>query len=148
MPSPVKAIPDGYHTATPYLIIQGAAQAIEFYKRAFGATELMRLAQPDGKIGHAEIKIGKGMVMLADESPEMGHKSPQTVGGTPITLMFYLPDVDANSPRRSPPERSSSIRSRTSSTATAAVRSPIRPDTSGRSRLIPKTCRPRRWIDA
>ena len=91
----VKFTPDGYHTATPYLIINGAAAAIEFYKKAFGATELFRMDAPGGKIGHAEIKIGEGMVMLADESPEMGHKSPQTVGGTPVSLMFYVQDVDA-----------------------------------------------------
>jgi PhnB protein len=76
MPGLVKAIPDGYHTATPYLIIKGAASAIEFYKKAFSATELMRLAQPDGKIGHAEIKIGDSPIMLADEYPEMGYRSP------------------------------------------------------------------------
>jgi len=67
-----KPIPQGYHTATPYLIIKDAAQAIEFYKKAFGATEVMRFAQPDGKIGHAEIKIGDSHIMLADEFPEMG----------------------------------------------------------------------------
>jgi PhnB protein len=68
---------------------------LDFYKKAFGATEVMRLPRLAAKIGHAEIRIGDGMVMLADESPEMGHKSPQTIGGTPITLMFYVQDVDA-----------------------------------------------------
>jgi len=68
----VKPIPDGYHTATPYLVVQGAANAIEFYKKAFGAEELLRLASPDGEIGHAEIKIGDSPIMLADEFPEMG----------------------------------------------------------------------------
>jgi PhnB protein len=91
----VQAIPTGYAGVTPYLIIRGAARALEFYKKAFGATELLRFPGPDGKIGHAEIKIGEGMVMLADESPAMGHKSPQTLGGTPVSLMFYVPDVDA-----------------------------------------------------
>ena len=91
----VQAIPTGYAGVTPYLIIRDAARALEFYKKAFGATELMRFPAPGGKIGHAEIKIGDGVVMLADESPEMGHKSPQTIGGTAITLMFYVPDVDA-----------------------------------------------------
>jgi PhnB protein len=91
----VQAIPTGYAGVTPYLIIREAARALEFYKKAFGATELMRFPAPGGKIGHAEIKIGDGVVMLADESPEMGHKSPQTLGGTAITLMFYVPDVDA-----------------------------------------------------
>jgi len=91
----VQAIPTGYAGVTPYLIIRDAARALEFYKKAFGATELMRFPAPGGKIGHAEIKIGEGVVMLADESPEMGHKSPQTLGGSAITLMFYVPDVDA-----------------------------------------------------
>jgi PhnB protein len=91
----VQAIPTGYAGVTPYLIIRDAARALAFYRKAFGATELMRFPAPGGKIGHAEIKIGDGVVMLADESPEMGHKSPQTLGGTAITLMFYVPDVDA-----------------------------------------------------
>ena len=91
----VQAIPAGYAGVTPYLIIRDAARAIEFYQKAFGAIELMRFPGPDGTIGHAEIKIGDGVVMLADESPEMGHKSPQTLGGTAITLLFYVPDVDA-----------------------------------------------------
>ena len=91
----VQAIPTGYAGVTAYLIIRDAARALEFYKKAFGATELMRFPAPGGKIGHAEIKIGEGVVMLADESPEMGHKSPQTLGGTAITLMFYVSDVDA-----------------------------------------------------
>jgi PhnB protein len=91
----VQAIPTGYAGVTSYLIIRDAARALEFYKKAFGATELMRFPGPDGRIGHAEIKIGEGVVMLADESPAMGHKSPQTLGGTPVSLMFYVPDVDA-----------------------------------------------------
>ena len=90
----VKPIPDGYHTATPYLIIRGAGDAIEFYKKAFGATELFRFPTPDGKIGHAEIKIGDSPIMLADESPEMGYKSPQSLGGSPISIMIYVADVD------------------------------------------------------
>lgn len=92
----VQAIPAGYAGVTSYLIIRDASRALEFYKKAFGATELMRFPRPDGKIGHAEIKIGEGVVMLADESPAMGHKSPQTLGGTPVSLMFYVPDVDAH----------------------------------------------------
>jgi len=90
-----KQIPEGYHTATPYLIIKDAAQAIEFYKKAFGATEVMRFAQPDGKIGHAEIKIGDSHIMLADEFPEMGARSPQTLGGSPVSILLYVEDVDA-----------------------------------------------------
>lgn len=91
----VQAVPGGYEGVTPYLIVKDAARMLDFYKKAFGANEVLRFPAPGGKIGHAEIKIGKGMVMLADESPEMGHKSPQSIGGTPITLMFYVPDVDA-----------------------------------------------------
>jgi PhnB protein len=91
----VKPIPDGYHTATPYLIVEGAAGAIEFYKRAFGATELMRLADPSGKIGHAEIKIGDSPVMLADEFPEMGFRGPRSLGGSAVNLVLYVEDVDA-----------------------------------------------------
>ncbi len=89
----VKPIPDGYHTATPCLIIRGAADAIEFYQRAFGATELFRFPMPDGKIGHAEIKIGDSPIMLADEYPS-GYNSPQTLGGSPVSLMIYVEDVD------------------------------------------------------
>jgi PhnB protein len=91
----VQAIPTGYAGVTPYLIIRDASRALDFYKKAFGATELMRFPAPGGKIGHAEMKIGEGVVMLADESPEMGHNSPQTVGGTPVSLMFYVADVDS-----------------------------------------------------
>ena len=95
MTSRVKPIPEGYHTATPYLIIKDAARAIEFYKKAFGATELMRMAQPDGRIGHAEIRIGDSPIMLADEFPEMGHRSPQSLGGSPVSILLYVEDVDA-----------------------------------------------------
>lgn len=92
---PVKAIPDGYHSVTPYLIVKGAAQALDFYKKAFSATEIMRMEGPGGKIGHAEIKIGDSPVMLADEFPEMGARSPQSLGGTPLSLLVYVEDVDA-----------------------------------------------------
>lgn len=90
----VKMIPDGYHSVTPYLIISGAADAIDYYKKAFGAIELFRMPAPDGKIGHAEIKIGDSPIMLADEFPEMGYKSPGTLGGSPVSLMIYVADVD------------------------------------------------------
>ena len=90
----VKPIPDGYHSVTPYLIITGAADAIEFYKKAFGATELFRMPAPGGKVGHAEIRIGNSPIMLADESTEMGYLSPATLGGTPVSLMIYVEDVD------------------------------------------------------
>jgi PhnB protein len=91
----INPIPDGYQTTTPYLIVHEATQAIEFYKKAFGATELMRLADSTGKIAHAEIKIGNSPIMLADEFPEMGFRSPQSLGGSPVTLMLYVDNVDA-----------------------------------------------------
>jgi len=89
---PPSPIPAGYEAVTPYLVVRGAAQAIEFYKKALGATELFRLPGDNGTIGHAELKVGAGIVMLADEME--GHPSPQTVGGCPISLMVYVPDVD------------------------------------------------------
>jgi len=90
----VKPIPEGYHSVTPYLIIRGAAEAIEFYKKAFGAVELFRFPSPDGKVGHAEIRIGDSPIMLADEYPPMGYKGPQSIGGSPVSLMIYVEDVD------------------------------------------------------
>jgi PhnB protein len=91
---PVKPIPEGYHSVTPYLIVHGGADAIEFYKKAFGAVELFRMPSPDGRIGHAEIKVGDSPIMLADEFAEMGYKSPQSLGGSPVSLMIYVDDVD------------------------------------------------------
>jgi PhnB protein len=91
----VQPTPEGYHTATPYLIVKDAVRAIEFYKRAFNATELMRLADPSGKVMHAEIKIGDSTIMLADEFPEMGIRGPQSLGGSPVILLLYVRDVDA-----------------------------------------------------
>ena len=91
----VKPIPEGYHTATPYLIVNDAAAAIDFYKRAFGAIELFRMNQPDGRVGHAEIRIGDSHLMLADEHPEIGARSPQHYGGTPVSILLYVEDVDA-----------------------------------------------------
>ena len=90
----VKPIPDGYHSVTPYLIVRDGARAIDFYKQAFGAVELFRMDAPGNKIGHAEIKIGDSPVMLADEHPEMGAKSPESFGGSPVHLMIYVEDVD------------------------------------------------------
>lgn len=90
----VKSIPEGYHSVTPYLIVRGGSNAIEFYKKAFGATELFRFPAPDGKVGHAEIKIGDSPIMLADEYPQMGYNSPQSIGGSPVSLMIYVDDVD------------------------------------------------------
>jgi len=94
-----KPIPDGYHSVTPYLIIQGATQAIEFYKKAFGAKELFRMATPDGGIGHAEMMIGNSPIMLADECPPMGYRGPQALGGTPVSLLIYVENVDARFPQ-------------------------------------------------
>ncbi len=89
-----KPIPDGYHSVTPYLILNGAAKAIDFYKKAFGAVELLRMPGPDSRIGHAEIRIGNSVIMLADERPEMGYRSPQSLGGTAVSLMVYVERVD------------------------------------------------------
>lgn len=90
----VKPIPDGYHTVTPYLIVHDAARALDFYRQAFNAQELMRMAAPGGKIGHAEIKIGDSLLMLADEHPEIGYRAPTALGGTPVSLCLYVDDVD------------------------------------------------------
>ena len=95
MSSKVKPIPEGYTAITPYLIIRGAAAAIDFYKKAFGATEIMRMPQPDGRIGHAELQIEGSFIMLADESPEMDHVSPKTLGNTPVSLLLYVENADA-----------------------------------------------------
>ena len=91
----VKPIPDGYPRVTPYLIVEGGEAAIEFYGKIFGARERMRMPAPEGKIGHAEIEIGDSVVMLADESPDVGALSPKTIGGSPVTLSIYVEDVDA-----------------------------------------------------
>jgi PhnB protein len=89
----VKPIPEGYHSVTPYLIVSGAAKAIDFYVKALGATEVMRMDH-GGKIGHAEIKLGDSHVMLADEFPEMGARSPESLGGTPVGICLYVTNVD------------------------------------------------------
>ena len=91
----VKPIPDGYHTVTPYLILSGAGEAIEFYKKALGATEMLRMEGPGGSIHHAEIKIGDSSIMLADEHPEIQALSPKTIGGSPVSIHLYVEDVDA-----------------------------------------------------
>ena len=91
----VNPIPTGYEAATPYLICKDAARALEFYRDAFRAVEAMRMPMPDGKIGHAEFRIGGALVMLADEFPDMGALGPQTIGGSPVTIHIYVEDVDA-----------------------------------------------------
>jgi PhnB protein len=93
-PAKVKPIPDGYHSATPYLIVDGAARAIEFYRQAFGAKELMRIPAPGDRIGHAELKVGDSVIMLADEHPEMDARGPKHYGGSPVSLLLYVTDVD------------------------------------------------------
>jgi PhnB protein len=95
MPRKVKPIPKGYHAVTPYLIAHDAAQAISFYKKALGAKLRMKMAGPDGKVGHAELEIGDSVVMLADENPQFEARSPRTVGGSPVSLVVYVNNVDA-----------------------------------------------------
>ena len=91
----IKAVPDGYHTLTPHLVVKGASQAVEFYKKAFGAEELGRMPGPDGKsLMHAELQIGDSRLFLVDEFPEMDCRGPQTIGGTPVTIHMYVEDVD------------------------------------------------------
>ena len=95
--SKVPHIPKGYNTVTPYLVIQGAAQAIEYYKKVFGASVVVRMDGPGGTVAHAELKIGDSIIMLADENPQMatpGHGSATKIGGSPVSLYVYLPDVD------------------------------------------------------
>jgi PhnB protein len=91
----VKPIPEGYPRVTPYLIVDGASAAIDFYTSVLGATERMRMSAPEDKVGHAELEIGNSVIMLADESPEMDARSPRTVGGTPVSLHVYVEDADA-----------------------------------------------------
>jgi PhnB protein len=95
MAGKVNPIPEGYRTVTPYLIVRGVAKAIDFYRKAFGAEEVMQMPGPGGKISHAEIKIGDSMVMMADENPEWGSNSPQALNGTPVGIFLYVPNVDA-----------------------------------------------------
>ena len=95
MANNVNPIPEAYRGATPYLSVTNASRAIEFYKRAFGAREVMQLRQPDGKVGHAELRIGDAPIMLADEFPEINFRSPESIGGTPVNILIYVNDVDA-----------------------------------------------------
>lgn len=90
----VKAIPDGYYSLTPYLVCKGAAKAIEFYTKVFGAVEAVRMPGPGGVLMHAEVKIGNSMLMLADENPQQGQLAPESLGGSPCSIMFYTDDVD------------------------------------------------------
>jgi uncharacterized glyoxalase superfamily protein PhnB len=94
MSEQVKAVPDGFHTITPAIVVRGAAKAIDFYKQAFGAEVIGRMDAPDGKVMHAEIRIGNSMLMLSDEYPEWGANGPETIGGTPVSLCLYVEDCD------------------------------------------------------
>jgi PhnB protein len=91
----VNPIPEGYPRVMPYLCVDGAAEAIEFYTKVLGGQERMRMPGPDGKLGHAEIEIGDAVIMLADEAPQMEFRSPKTIGGTPVTIHVYVEDADA-----------------------------------------------------
>lgn len=91
----VSKIPAGYHTATPYLLVRGGAEALDYYRRAFGAVELFRMAGPDGRLGHAEFRVGDSPIMVADEHPEHGFVGPQTLGGSGVSLLLYVDDVDS-----------------------------------------------------
>jgi PhnB protein len=95
MPANVKPIPDGYTSVTPYITIKGAPAAIEFYKKAFGAEEVLRLTAPNGDIAHAEIRIGNAHIMLHEEAPDWKALSPQTIGDSASSIMLYVPDCDA-----------------------------------------------------
>jgi PhnB protein len=90
----VKPIPDNYPQIVPYLCVDGASAAIEFYRHVFGATERMRMPEPDGRLGHAELEIGTGMIMLSDEFPDLDVLAPTAIGGTPVTMSLYVDDVD------------------------------------------------------
>jgi PhnB protein len=95
MAGKVNAIPSGYHTLTPYLVVSDASRAIEFYKQVFGAKETVRMGGPGGKVGHAELKIGDSMLMLSDEMPGSGNRSPQSLGGSPVSVFMYVENVDS-----------------------------------------------------
>ena len=90
----VRYIPKGYNSVTPYLVVKGAAQAIEYYKKVFGATEILRMAGPDGRVGHAELQVGSSRIMLADENPQMGYRSAESIGASPVSLLVYIRDCD------------------------------------------------------
>ena len=94
MPNQVQPIPQGYHSVTPYLVVNDAAQAIDFYRRAFGAKEMVRMDGPPGKIAHAELKIGDSMIMLSDEMPGGGCRSPKSLGGSTVNIFLYVEKVD------------------------------------------------------
>ena len=94
MPPKINPVPEGYHSVIPYLCVKGADQALEFYKRAFGAVEIMRMPAPNAKVGHAEIKIGDSHIMIADEFPDLGFRSPKALGGSPVGILLYVENAD------------------------------------------------------
>ena len=126
-----QGLPKGYHTVTPSLFVAGAANAIDFYKKALGAEELYRFPAPDGSIMHAEILIGDSRLMLGDEMPDQGGKSPKSLGGTPVGFFVYQENVDRRGSGRSMPGEGRSCRWKTSSGAIAPDASRIRSGTSG-----------------
>lgn len=91
----VKAIPEGFNSVTPHIVIKGAGAAMDFYKKAFGAEEVMRMPAPDGSIMHGELKLGNSRIMIAEENPQMGCQSPQTLGGSPVSIHLYVNDADS-----------------------------------------------------
>ena len=139
----VKAIPDGYHSVTPYLIVKGADRAIDFYKKVFGAAQRLRMDGPNGTVGHAEIEIYGSPIMLADEFPDMGFRSPQSIGGTSVSLHLYVQTSMPVSIGRSPRVQRRSGQCRTNSTVTGLGRWKIPSATCGRFRPTKKTSRPR-----
>lgn len=95
MPNPVQPIPRGFHSVTPYLVVNDAARAIDFYQRAFGAKQTVRMDGPDGKVGHAELTIGDSKIMISDEMPQSGCRAPRSLGGTTVGIFLYVPNVDS-----------------------------------------------------
>ena len=145
----VSYIPKGYNTVTPYLVIKGAAKAIEYYKNVFGATEVMRMAGPDGKVGHAELKIGDSYIMLADENPSMGYRSAESIGASPVSLLVYLPDCDqvVGKGSRGGSENPEAGRGPVLWRPLGLHPGPVR-TSSGGSRRTRKTCPRKRWTNA
>jgi PhnB protein len=134
-----KPIPEGYHNVTPYLVVKGAAAAIDFYKQVFGAIEIMRMPQSDGRVGHAELKFGNSVVMLADEFPEMEVVGPKTLGNSPVGLLLYVDDVDKTVERAV--SKGATIKKPTSFTVIEPARLKIPGDINGPSRCIWKMSR-------
>ena len=144
----VKTIPPGHHTVSPYLAIKDAVKALEFYKKAFGATESYKLMMPDGRLGHAEIRLGDSVIMLSDEFPEYVGKAPQTLGGSPVSIHLYVEDVKRFSRERWPPAPKNASPSWISFTATARASWRILSGISGGWPRTKKTSRRRRCRNA